>query len=122
MFEGHAEAAMNFYVSLFPGSQIDDVVRYGPGQPGPEGTVMKATFTLAGQSLLCTDSFVKHGFTFTPSISFFVDCETEEQLRSTAAALSEGGKEFMPVGNYGFSSLFAWVGDRFGVSWQLNLA
>lgn len=121
MFEGKAEEAMTFYVGLFPDSTIAEVVRYGPGQAGPEGSVMKAAFSIAGQVLLCSDSFVKHGFTFTPSISFFVTCTSEEEVRRLAAALAEGGAELMPLGNYGFSSLFAWVKDRYGVTWQLNL-
>jgi predicted 3-demethylubiquinone-9 3-methyltransferase (glyoxalase superfamily) len=122
LFEGNAEEAMTFYAGLFPGSEINNIVRYGPGEVGAEGSVMKATFTLAGQSILCTDSAFKHDFTFTPSISLFVDCESDQQIRQLAAALSEGGKEFMPLDNYGFSRKFAWVSDRFGVSWQLNLA
>ena len=121
MFEGKAEEAMNFYVSLFPGSAIVDIVRYGDGGPGAAGSVMKASFSIGGQSILCTDSFVKHGFTFTPAISFFVDCESEEEIRRLSSALSEGGSELMPLGDYGFSRQFAWVGDRFGVTWQLNL-
>jgi predicted 3-demethylubiquinone-9 3-methyltransferase (glyoxalase superfamily) len=122
MFEGRAEEAMNFYVSLIPGSKITSVARYGPGQPGPEGSVVVATFTVAGQTVMCSDSFVKHGFTFTPATSLFVECESEEEVARLAAALSEGGAELMPLGNYGFSRQFAWVNDRFGVSWQLNLA
>jgi predicted 3-demethylubiquinone-9 3-methyltransferase (glyoxalase superfamily) len=82
---------------------------------------MKATFILAGQSVMCTDSVVKHGFTFTPAFSFFVDCKSEEEIRRLSSALSEGGSEFMPLGEYGFSRQFAWVRDRFGDSWQLNL-
>lgn len=122
MFEGKAEEAMNFYVSLIPGSEITSIARYGPGQPGPEGSVMVATFTVAGQAVMCSDSYVKHGFTFTPSVSLFVDCESEEEIRRLATNLAEGGAELMPLGNYGFSRQFAWVNDRFGVSWQLNLA
>ena len=122
MFEGRAEEAMNFYVSLIPGSEITSIARYGPGQPGPEGSVVVATFTVAGQAVMCSDSYVKHGFTFTPSTSLFVECESEEELRRLSAALAEGGAELMPLGNYGFSRLFAWVNDRFGVSWQLNMA
>jgi predicted 3-demethylubiquinone-9 3-methyltransferase (glyoxalase superfamily) len=121
MFEGKAEEAMRFYVSLIPASEILEVVRYGPGQPGPEGSVMKATVSIGGQIVLCTDSFVKHNFTFTPAISLFVQCYTEEEVTRLSSALAEGGSVLMPLGNYGFSRLFAWVNDRFGVSWQLNL-
>jgi len=121
MFEGKAEEAMNFYVSLFPASKVVDVVRYGPGQAGPEGSIMKAVFTVSGETILCSDSFVKHEFTFTPSISFFVTCESEGEVERLANALSIDGNVFMPVGDYGFSRKFAWVADRYGVSWQLNL-
>ena len=120
-FTGKAEEAMRFYVSLIPASEILDVVRYGSGQPGPEGSVMKATVSIGGQIVLCTDSFVKHNFTFTPAISLFVQCYTEEEVTRLSSALAEGGSILMPLGNYGFSRLFAWVNDRYGVSWQLNL-
>jgi predicted 3-demethylubiquinone-9 3-methyltransferase (glyoxalase superfamily) len=121
MFEGKAEEAMNFYVSLFPASEVTEVVRYGPGQAGPEGSIMKAAFTLDGETILCSDSFVKHEFTFTPAISFFVSCESEDEVQRLANALSTDGRIFMPLGDYGFSRKFAWVADRYGVSWQLNL-
>ena len=122
MFEGKAEEAMQFYVSLLPDSKIIDISRYGAAGPGPEGTVMKATFTVAGQTVHCIDSPVKHAFSFTPAFSLFVDCESEQQLRDLVTALGDGGTELMPLGNYGFSRQFAWLNDRFGVSWQLNLA
>jgi predicted 3-demethylubiquinone-9 3-methyltransferase (glyoxalase superfamily) len=121
MFEGVAEEAMNFYVSLFPGSEVVQVERYGPGEHGAEGTVKIATFTLAGQEFHCIDSPVKHGFTFTPSISLFVDCESEAELDEVFSKLSAGGQVLMPLDNYGFSTRFGWVKDRFGPSWQLNL-
>ena len=121
MFEGSAQAAMDFYVGLFPDSAVDRVERYGPEGPGPEGTVKRADFTVAGQRLMCIDSPVKHGFTFTPSVSLFVDCDTEAELDAAFARLSAGGAVLMPPGNYGFSAKFAWINDRFGVSWQLNL-
>lgn len=121
MFEGRANEAIAFYVGLIPNSEIVDVARYGAGEPGPEGTVKFAVVRLAGQQVLFSDSFVSHGFTFTPSLSLFVDCESEADLERIFAALSEGGGVLMPLGNYGFSRRFGWVNDRFGVSWQLNL-
>ena len=122
MFEGKAEEAMKFYVSVFPDSEILETARYPAGEPGPEGSIKKAAFTIGGQTVLCTDSPMHHAFTFTPAISFFVDCESEAEVRRLKETLSDGGQTFMPLGDYGFSRLFAWVGDRFGVSWQLNLA
>ncbi|WP_448953126.1 VOC family protein [Labrys neptuniae] len=119
--QGQAEAAMKFYVSLFPDGKILDVERYGAGEMGLPGSIKKASFSIAGQTVLCIDSPVKHNFTFTPSFSFFVDCETSEQLDGLFAALSQDGTIFMPVDDYGFSRHFGWAGDRFGVSWQLNL-
>jgi predicted 3-demethylubiquinone-9 3-methyltransferase (glyoxalase superfamily) len=121
MFEGRAEEAMKFYVSLFPNGKIVDVTRYGSGEPGAEGSVKVATFSLGEQTVMCIDSPVKHRFTFTPAFSFFVDCASEDDLRRLAAALGEGGAVLMGLANYGFSRLFTWVNDRFGVSWQLNL-
>jgi predicted 3-demethylubiquinone-9 3-methyltransferase (glyoxalase superfamily) len=121
MFEGKAEEAMRFYVSLFADGKIIDVDRWAPGEPGPEGSFKKATFSIAGQTVICFDSPVKHNFTFTPAFSLFVDCESEDQLRRLCEALIEGGVALMPLNNYGFSRLFVWLNDRFGVSWQLNL-
>lgn len=121
MFEGKAEEAMNFYVALFPDSKVTDATRYGPGEPGFENSIKVAKFSLAGQTVMCIDSPVHHAFTFTPAFSFFVDCTSEDELRRLAGALGEGGQALMPLANYGFSQLFTWLNDRFGVSWQLNL-
>jgi predicted 3-demethylubiquinone-9 3-methyltransferase (glyoxalase superfamily) len=115
MFQGGvAEEAMRLYASLFEGAEIHDVMRH------PDGKIMKASVTLAGQTIFCSDSPIKHAFDFTPSSSLFVQCGSEDELRRLAKEL--GAAELMPVNNYGFSRLFAWVNDRFGVSWQLNLA
>ncbi|OJW10535.1 MAG: hypothetical protein BGO49_22705 [Planctomycetales bacterium 71-10] len=122
MFQGKkAEEAMTFYVSLFPDSAIGRIERYGPQGPGAEGSVMTASFTLAGREYLAIDSPVPHAFGFTPAISLFVDFEAAEELDAAYAKLAEGGGVLMPLGDYGFSRRFAWVNDRFGVSWQLNL-
>jgi len=121
MFDGVAETAMKLYVSLFKGSEIKQIERYGPGQQGAEGSIKRADFTLGGHSLICIDSPIKHNFTFTPSISIFVDCADEEEQEMVFKQLSEGGAVLMPLDNYGFSRKFGWINDRFGVSWQLNL-
>ncbi|GAA3430371.1 VOC family protein [Streptosporangium sandarakinum] len=122
MFEGAAEEAMTFYTSLFDDAEILAVTRYGPEGPGKEGSVQHATFTLAGQEYMAIDSSVSHGFTFTPAVSLYVQCDSDAEIERLYAALSEGGGTMMPLDSYGFSKRFAWVADRFGVSWQLNLA
>jgi predicted 3-demethylubiquinone-9 3-methyltransferase (glyoxalase superfamily) len=121
MFEGRAEEAMRRYVSLFADGEIVTLEHYGPGQAGMEGKVEHGAFRVGGQTVRCIDSTVHHAFTFTPATSLFVDCESAEEVARLAAALGEGGAELMPLGDYGFSTAFAWVNDRFGVSWQLNL-
>jgi predicted 3-demethylubiquinone-9 3-methyltransferase (glyoxalase superfamily) len=122
MFEGKAEEAMTFYLSLFDDAKVVDITRYGPGEPGAEGTVQHATFTLAGQEYMCIDSSVAHAFGFTPAISLYVQCDSADELERLFAALSEQGQVLMGLDSYGFSTRFGWVSDRFGVSWQLNLA
>jgi predicted 3-demethylubiquinone-9 3-methyltransferase (glyoxalase superfamily) len=122
MFQGgQAEEAMNFYVSLFDDGKIVEIVRWPKDGPGAEGSVMGATFHVAGQDVMCLDSPVKHNFTFTPAISMFITCESEAQIEKLASALGEGGSFLMPLNSYGFSKKFAWVNDRYGVSWQINL-
>lgn len=119
--DGKAEEAMNYYTSIIKDSEITSIVRYGANESGDEGTVMQATFSLKGQDFMCIDSNLKHQFTFTPSFSIFVTCETEEEINNVYQKLIEGGQALMPIGDYGFSQRFGWLNDRFGVSWQLNL-
>ena len=121
MFAGEASAALTLYAEIFPSFRVEQIERYGPGGPGPEGTVKLAEASFAGQTLLVIDSPVKHAFTFTPAMSLFVDCDSREELEAAFAKLSADGRVLMPLGNYGFSAWFGWCVDRFGVSWQLNL-
>jgi len=122
MFQGgKAEAALNFYAETVPDSRIVSLQRFGPEGPGPEGTVLRANAVIAGLPVMAHDSFVTHAFDFTPSISFFVECDDEAQIDALAAKLLDGGTAMMPLGSYGFSRKFAWIADTFGVSWQLNL-
>jgi len=116
-----AEEAMSLYVSLFADGAIEQIERYGPEGPGKHGSVLQARFRVAGQEVMCIDSAAPHQFDFTPSFSFFVECGSEAEIERLIAGLGEGGKMLMPPDDYGFSRRFAWLQDRFGVSWQLNL-
>lgn len=120
MFEGNAEAAMTFYVSLFADSKIVSIQRYGKEGPGPEGSVMHALFTLNGQEFMCIDSPAKHAFTFTPATSLFVTCESATEIDALFGKLSEGGQVLMPLNAYPFAKRYGWCNDRFGVSWQIS--
>lgn len=121
MFSGNAEEAMNFYTSIFDQSEIISITRYGANEAGKEGTVLNAIFTLNGQEFMCIDSSVKHEFTFTPAISLYVTCDTEDEIDRLFEKLSEDGQVLMPLSAYPFSKKFGWVADKYGVSWQLTL-
>jgi predicted 3-demethylubiquinone-9 3-methyltransferase (glyoxalase superfamily) len=119
---GKAKDAITFYTSLFAHSSIDSMEYYGSEEAEPEGTVKRAAFTLNGRQFMAMDSAAPHPFTFTPAISLFVECESEDEIKRLFHALSDAGAVLMPLDSYGFSKQFGWVNDRFGVSWQLNLA
>ena len=106
-FDNQAEEAANFYTSIFKNSKVVSVSRYGEGGPGPKGSVMSAAFQLEGQ-----DFYALNGgpvFTFSPAISFFVNCETQQEIDTLWEKLSEGGKE----------ERCGWLKDKYGVSWQI---
>jgi predicted 3-demethylubiquinone-9 3-methyltransferase (glyoxalase superfamily) len=106
-FDGKAEEAMNFYISIFRNSKIGSVTRYGETGPGQKGTVMSATFQLDGQEFTAL-----HGgpmFTFSPAISFFVNCETQAEVDDLWEKLSDGGEK----------QRCGWLKDKYGVSWQI---
>jgi predicted 3-demethylubiquinone-9 3-methyltransferase (glyoxalase superfamily) len=123
MFQGGvAQAALDLYFATFPDSRMVRIEHYAPGGPGPVGSIKVAVFTLCGREFMCSDSPIKHGFTFTPASSTFVEFDSVAELERAFGMLSEGGGVLMPLGDYGFSKRFGWVNDRFGVSWQLNFA
>lgn len=122
MFEGNAEDALNFYTALFNSSGILQIERYGAGEAGRKGSVKRAQFSLCGQLFDCIDSPIKHNFSFTPSFSIYVECDSAAEQERLFEALSDGGDVLMPLNYYGFSPRFGWVQDRFGISWQLNLS
>jgi predicted 3-demethylubiquinone-9 3-methyltransferase (glyoxalase superfamily) len=106
-FDDKAEEAVNFYVSIFKNSKIVSLTRYGEAGPGPKGTVMSATFELEGQRFYALNGGPQ--FTFTPAISFFVNCETQQEVDEMWERLSAGGKK----------ERCGWLKDKYGLSWQI---
>jgi predicted 3-demethylubiquinone-9 3-methyltransferase (glyoxalase superfamily) len=106
-YDDRAEEAVEFYTSIFDDSRIVSTTRYGAAGPGPEGSLMTATFELAGQEFMALNGGPSFGFA--QGISLFVDCETQEEVDELWEKLSDGGEKG-PCG---------WLTDRFGVSWQI---
>jgi len=106
-FDGKAEEAMNFYVSIFKNSKIVSVSRYGEAGPGPKGTVMTAAFQLDGQEFVALNGGPQ--FIFSPAISFVVNCGTQEEVDELWEKLSEGGQK----------NRCGWLDDKYGLSWQV---
>ena len=119
---GKAEEAITIYTSLFDNSTIMSIERYSTNESEPEGSVKLARFTLNGVEHMAMDSTLSHDFTFTPSVSLYVECESSTEIEAAYNALVDKGQALMPLGDYGFSQKFGWVSDRYGVSWQLNLS
>jgi predicted 3-demethylubiquinone-9 3-methyltransferase (glyoxalase superfamily) len=119
-FDSQAEEATALYASIFTSSKIESLARYGEGGPGPAGSVMTVGFRLAGQEFAALNGGPI--YKFTPAISFFVGCATEGELDALWAKLSASGSVLMELQEYPFSKKYGWVTDRFGLSWQLNLA
>ena len=120
MFQGEADAAMTFYLSLFPDSHIESLRHFGEEGPGKRGTVAEAVVTVKGQRLRFFDSPVVHAFGFTPAISLFVDCAAALEADALFEKLADGGQVLMPLQTYPFARRFGWCNDRFGVSWQIR--
>jgi predicted 3-demethylubiquinone-9 3-methyltransferase (glyoxalase superfamily) len=106
-FDNQAEEAVHFYVSIFKNSKVGRVTRYGDGGPGPKGTVMSATFQLDGQEFFALNGGPM--FKFTEAISFFVNCETQQEVDELWEKLSAGGEK----------SRCGWLKDKYGLSWQI---
>ena len=118
-FKDQAEEAVHLYTSLFKNSRIGEVVRFGEDMPGQPGKVMTVSFQLAGQEFSALNGGPE--FSFTPAVSFFVHCQTVEEVDALWAGLSRGGSVLMELGSYPFSERFGWLADPFGVSWQISL-
>jgi predicted 3-demethylubiquinone-9 3-methyltransferase (glyoxalase superfamily) len=106
-FDGRAEVAMNFYVSIFKNSKVGNVTRCGDAGPGPKGSVLTASFQLEGQDFIALNG--GPAYQFSPAISLFVNCETQREVDDLWDKLSDGGK----------IQQCGWLQDKFGVSWQI---
>jgi predicted 3-demethylubiquinone-9 3-methyltransferase (glyoxalase superfamily) len=122
-FNDNAEEATIFYTSIFKNSKIDNISYYGEiGEKvsgKPKGSIMTVSFQLSGQNFIAING--GPSFTFTPAISFFVSCETSEELDQLWKNFSDGSTVLMELDRYPFSEKFGWLQDKYGVSWQLNL-
>lgn len=119
MFQGEARSALELYRRTFP--DFEQLLLQEHPEGDQAGQIAMARIRIGGQEIMLYDSPPVHAFTFTPATSIFISCDDEDQLRQLAAALGEGGGVMMPIDDYGFSQLFTWIADQFGVSWQLNL-
>ncbi|SNC64221.1 Glyoxalase superfamily enzyme, possibly 3-demethylubiquinone-9 3-methyltransferase [Kytococcus aerolatus] len=111
-----AREAMELYAGLFDG-EVVSVQEYPEGTPGA-GTVMVGELRIAGLTVRCSDTFIDHAWDMTPALSIWVECTSDAEQDRLFTGLGEGGRVFMPIDDYGFGR-FGWVGDRFGVTWQL---
>ncbi len=115
-FDKEAIAAAEFYVSLFPDARVTGKSAVG-GTPSGEIDIL--SFTLQGQKFMAINAGPM--FKINPSISFYVYCGSEMEVDRLYAALSEGGNAMMPLDKYPWSAKYAWVKDRFGMTWQLDI-
>jgi predicted 3-demethylubiquinone-9 3-methyltransferase (glyoxalase superfamily) len=122
-FNNQAEEAVHFYTSLFDDSSIGDIAHYDQASAEvsgqPEGSVLTVEYKLAGFNFVALNGGDQ--FKTNPSISFFVACQTREEVDRLWESLIDGGKSLMPVDKYPFAERYGWLEDRYGVSWQLML-
>jgi len=108
-------------LELFTNFRPVDIAFFGPLDPDMQGKIRLVTISIHGQEFKFIDSPIKHGFGFTPATSFFVSCETEEEINALFNRLSSDVQVLVPLEAYPFSKRFGWINDRFGMSWKLNL-
>lgn len=120
MFTGQAEQAMRRYASVFGDAEIVQLELAAGAGEGAAATVQVGVLRIGNDRIRCFDSPAVHDFGFTPAVSLFVDCETAADVARLTTALADGGQVLMPLDSYPFADSFAWVADRFRVSWQLS--
>ena len=106
-FDGNAEEAVNFYTSVFKNFKVGEVMRYGDAGPGPKGSVLTVAFELEGQEFIALNGGPM--YQFSPAVSFFVNCDTQEEIDEFWEKLSEDGQ----------TQQCGWLTDKYGVTWQI---
>ena len=127
---GKAEEAIQFYTSVFPNSEIKSMTKYAEGEAGGAPELIKCgVFTLNGVEYMASESNYDHAWSFTPGVSLFVSCDTEEEIQTAFEKfLANGSQVMVPLdnyqgeGDYGFGKKFGWCQDKYGISWQFNLS
>jgi len=127
---GKAEEAINFYTSIFPNSEIKSIIKYSEGEVGGTPELIKCgVFILNGTEYMVSENNYNHAWSFSPGVSIFVECDSENEIDTLFEELhSNGGQVMVPLdnyagsGDYGFGQKFGWCEDKYGISWQLNLS
>ena len=126
---GKAEEAINFYTSIFPNSAVKSIIRYPEGEAGGTPELIKyGVFTLNGVDYMVSESNYNHAWSFTPGVSLFIECKSENEIQTLFEKFSSnGGQVMVPLddykgeGDYGFGKKFGWYQDKYGISWQFVL-
>jgi predicted 3-demethylubiquinone-9 3-methyltransferase (glyoxalase superfamily) len=127
---GKAEEAINFYTSVFPNSEIKTITKYAEGEAGGTPELIKyGVFILNGIEYMVSESNYNHAWSFSPGVSMYVECNSENEIVTLFEKLSSnGGQVMVPLdnykgsGDYGFGVKFGWCEDKYGISWQVNLS
>ncbi len=125
---GKAKEAIDFYTSIFPNSEITKINYYNEGEAGGTPELIKfGVFTINGTEYKVSESNFKHAWSFSPGVSIYIECDSENEIQTLFDNLSsDGGQVMIPLdkyetGDYGFGKKYGWCEDRYGISWQLIL-
>ena len=126
---GKAKEAIDFYTSIFPNSEIKNIIHYNEGEAGGLPELIKyGVFTLNDKEYMVSESNFNHAWSFSPGVSLFIESDSEDEIQMLFDQLStNGGQVMVPLdnyeaGDYGFGKKFGWCADKYGISWQFNLS
>ena len=127
---GKAEEAINFYTSVFPNSEVVSITKYNKGEAGGTPELIKyGVFKINNVEYMISESNYNHPWSFTPGVSLFIACDSEQEIETLFEKISlNDGQIMVPLdnykgeGDYGFGKKFGWCQDKYGISWQFNLS